>query len=502
VLHNVQDVEDAFQATFLVLAKKAATLRQPPLLSGWLHGVAYHVALRLKAKTQRRTAHEHRIDPLPPGDAMDDITWRELRSVLDEELQRLPEKYRAPLVLCYLEARTQDEAARHLGWSKNTFGRRINQARQMLARRLTRRGLTLPAALTAPLLIDGTASAALPPLLVASTVRAGLVLAVGNPASGIVSVQVVALAESGVGSLLTKKSSIALVLLASLALGVGGLLAQRVLHSRTFAEARVVPPAPATPSAPARSASKDQDLEIKGRVLDPDGKPLAGARLLLRSGDAAQKAGTSVRATTDKDGLFRFKATAADFGPQGKTTLAAATQGFGPDWIEITAEHRNDLTLRLVKDDKPIEGRVLDLEGKPIAGVTLEVQRLARKAKDEDLTSWLDQHAKPGGYLAWENGLQSVHADLLDVPVTATTNADGKVRLSGFGRERVLRLKLHGPAIEHRTFWAMTRQGPTKGLKPGDYGFYAAAFDMVVGPTKPIIGTVRDRTTGKPLAQW
>ncbi len=500
VLHNLQDVEDAFQATFLVLAKKAATLRQPPLLSGWLHGVAYHVALRLKAKTQRRTVHEQRVDPLSSSDAMDDITWRELRSVLDEELQRLPERYRAPLVLCYLEARTQDEAAQRLGWSKNTFGRRMNQARQMLARRLTRRGLTLPAALTAPLLIDGAAQAALPPLLVSSTVRAGLDSATGQAMDALVSAQVAALAEGGVGSLLAKKASIAVVVLVSLMLGVGGLLAHRTLHSRTFAEARPVPPAPATQSPPARSASKDRAIEIKGHVLDPDGKPLAGARLLLRSENAAQKAGTSVRATTDKDGHFRFKATAADFGPHGKTTLAAAAQGFGPDWIEITAEHRNDLTLRLVKDDVSIEGRVLDLEGKPIAGVTIEVHRLARKTKNEDLTSWLDQHMRPRGSFAWENGLQSVRADLLEVPITATTNVDGKLHLSGFGRERVLRLKIHGPTIEHRVFWAMTRKGPSKGLKPGDYGFYAAAFDMVVGPTKPIIGTVRDKNTGKPLA--
>jgi protocatechuate 3,4-dioxygenase beta subunit len=305
------------------------------------------------------------------------------------------------------------------------------------------------------------------------------------------------LAEGGAASLLTKKTTLVFVLLVSLTLGIGGLLAQRAISSRTLAEA---PATPAPQSLPARSASKDEALSIKGRVLDPGGKPLAGARLLLRSEAAAKKAGVSVRATTDKDGLFQFQVPAADFGPQGKTTLAASAQGFGPDWIELTTEHRNDLTLRLVKDDVPIEGRVLDLEGKPIAGVTIEVQRLARKAKDEDLTSWLDQHVRPRGHWGWENGLQSVRADFLDVPGTVTTGADGKFHLSGLGRERVLRLKVHGPTVEHRVFWAMTRKGPSKGLMPGDYGFYPATFDMVIGPAKPIVGTVRDKGTGKPLA--
>jgi len=504
VLHNVQDVEDAFQATFLVLAKKAATLRQPPLLSGWLHGVAYHVALRLKAKTQRRTAHEHRVDPPHPSDALDDITWRELRSVLDEELQRLPEKYRAPLVLCYLEAQTQDEAARRLGWSKNTFGRRINQARQMLARRLTRRGLTLPAALTAPLLIDGAATASVPPLLAASTVRAGLALAVGNPASGIVSAQVLALAEGGVGSLLVKKASIALVLLVPLTLGLGGLLAHRTVQDRTCAETPAAPkalPGEPTPPPPAHSASKEQVLLIKGRVLDPGGKPVAGARLLMRSTDAVQEAGTSVRATTDKDGLFRFKATAADFGPQGKTTLAAVAQGFGPDWREIKADNKDDVSLQLVEDDVPIEGRVLDLEGQPIAGVLVRADYVNARTDGSDLTDWLQHQTKKSPIQGFDPPeFKSLLTTGLPFPTTKLTDKDGRFRLTGFGRERIVRLQIEGPGIEKTIRWAATRSGPVGGWVPGHRGLYAAKFDYLAAPCKPIVGTVRDKRTGKPLA--
>src|SRR5579875_4126287 len=193
ILQHAQDAEDAFQATFLVLARKAGSIRKQTSLGSWLHGVAYHSAECLRAKTKRRTAHERRLNAPPPGEAMDDITWRELRSVLDEELRSLPEKYRAPLVLCYLEGRTQDEAARQLGWSKNTFRRRLESARNALS-----------AALTAPLLIDCAAQASLPPLLAAATVRAGLSSALGNSVSGIVSAQVAALVESATGTWLAK----------------------------------------------------------------------------------------------------------------------------------------------------------------------------------------------------------------------------------------------------------------------------------------------------------
>jgi len=122
----------------------------------------------LKVKARRRAAHEQRWSAPPTDDVLNDITWRELRRVLDDELRRLPEKYRAPLVLCYLEGKTRDEAARQFDWSKAVFRRRLERGRDALGRRLTRRGVTLSAALSAPLLADTGAQAALPPLLAAS----------------------------------------------------------------------------------------------------------------------------------------------------------------------------------------------------------------------------------------------------------------------------------------------------------------------------------------------
>ena len=167
-----------------------------------------------------------------------------------------------------------------------TFRRRLESGRAALARRLTRRGVTLSAALSAPLLADAAAQASVSPLLVANTVPRGLASASGQVTDAMVSAQVRDLVEAGTSTLLAKKANVVLVVLVSLMLGLGGLLAHRAFHSPTLAEAPAAPPA--APSPPVQSKSKGQTIDIKGRVLDPDGKPLAGARLLLMT-DAPRK---------------------------------------------------------------------------------------------------------------------------------------------------------------------------------------------------------------------
>jgi RNA polymerase sigma factor (sigma-70 family) len=162
VLGDAHDAEDAFQATFLVLARRASTLDRQGTVAGWLYTVAYHIALRAKADAVRRRERERRVAPVPRTETADD-----LRPILDEELRRLPDKYRLPVVLCYLEGKTQEEAAGLLGWTKGTVSGRLARARETLRGRLTRRGLTpdvcalppIPSGVVPALLREGTLAA-------------------------------------------------------------------------------------------------------------------------------------------------------------------------------------------------------------------------------------------------------------------------------------------------------------------------------------------------------
>src|SRR5262249_34111246 len=125
VLHSIHDAEDAFQATFLVLARKAGSVRQPDALGNWLYGVAYRTALEARTRAAKRRARERELAEEPPVEPGGAIDWSDLRAVLDGEVNRLPDKYRSPFVLCYLEGRTNEEAARLLRCPKGTILSRL-----------------------------------------------------------------------------------------------------------------------------------------------------------------------------------------------------------------------------------------------------------------------------------------------------------------------------------------------------------------------------------------
>jgi RNA polymerase sigma factor (sigma-70 family) len=179
VLHQEQDVEDAFQATFLVLAQNLRTIRKHTSLASWLHGVAHRVALKARTQAVTRRRHEQ-LAAVRPLRSPEEMTWAEVGAILDAELGTFPEKWRLPLVLCYLEGRTQDEAARELGCGKNTLRRRLDEARAALGRRLRRRGIVLPATLSAVLLSECVVSAGLPPGLAEPVLKAAACAATGR----------------------------------------------------------------------------------------------------------------------------------------------------------------------------------------------------------------------------------------------------------------------------------------------------------------------------------
>jgi RNA polymerase sigma factor (sigma-70 family) len=169
LLYDSRDVEDAFQATFLVLLRKAGALRDAEALGPWLHGVAYRVAARIRSKSSRRPSEELKGARSEAVEPACDLERSELRTLIDEEIRRLPEKYRRPVVLCYLEGRTHEEAARRLRCTAGSVRGRLDRARQKLHDRLTRRGLAPAAGLAAMTVGAEVTHAAVPPPLVAAT---------------------------------------------------------------------------------------------------------------------------------------------------------------------------------------------------------------------------------------------------------------------------------------------------------------------------------------------
>jgi RNA polymerase sigma factor (sigma-70 family) len=268
VLADWQAAEDAFQATFLVLARKANSIARRELLSNWLHGVAYRVASRARVETAKRAHRQSQAEARKPEDPLSEVTARELCAVLDEEMTRLPQLYRLPLLLCHLEGQTRDQAASQLGTSVRTVTRRLERGRELLRVRLTRRGITLPAALLVAELTAPTTSAAVPSLLAASTVKAAMLYAVGSTA-GASSPEALTLAEGVLKAMSVSKLKIAVtfVVLFTIA-GVGAYGLQERLHREE-----------SPPSAP---DSKERIRTDKPPRVDVLGDPLpAGATARL-----------------------------------------------------------------------------------------------------------------------------------------------------------------------------------------------------------------------------
>jgi RNA polymerase sigma factor (sigma-70 family) len=242
-LNDEQLAEDVLQATFLILARNAAAIRNRQSLGSWLHGVALRLARKAKADAARAGRGDTRPDHEPPPCPAVEASWREVRQILDEELQRLPENYRLPLVLCYLEGRTRDEAAAELGWTLSRLKGLLERARERLRSRLIRRGLA-PAVAGSAILVDTALAAPVPPLLAVATLRAALRLASGE-ALDICGVSKTVVSLVG-GFRVMGSKKLALMLVLALGLGVlgagSGLLVWRAMAAGSAGEPVASPP--------------------------------------------------------------------------------------------------------------------------------------------------------------------------------------------------------------------------------------------------------------------
>jgi RNA polymerase sigma factor (sigma-70 family) len=450
-----EDADDAFQATFLCLLRQAKSIRERRDLRGWLLTVANRVSMAALRRSRRR--REQPAVEVATQSA--DPSWREACVILHEEIDRLPERFRLPLVLCYFEGFSRDEAAEQLGWSAGTVKGRLERGRQALKARLIRRGIALSVgALT---LTGREALASVPPELMHATL---------DLTGGRIKPALAALLAATRFALVRRATIFAGILLIA---GVG-----------TLAGLPRPEAAKATPADPPATKPADATT-IRGKIIGPDGKPFAGAKLSLN--------GEKDLGTSGADGSFNVEV------PPGNVVLLAIAKDHGPAWIDLPTDQAN-VTLRLVKDDLPIRGRIVDLQGKPLARVIVELASLVA-AKSEDiipvvrgmLRDWPDPRVPMPDQQLWP----PVAARL----ASATTDADGRFELLGLGRSRLASLRISGAGVEQAQLKVATvEKFPPRSVIISPAVIYPASFQHLAKPGRTVRGAVREKGSGKPLA--
>ena len=409
VLGNAHDAEDVFQAAFVLLARRAPSGHWHPSVASWLHRTAHLLALKVRRGAARRTRREGAVTPRVPADPLAELTARELLAVLDEELLALPEPLRGPLVLCYLEGATRDEAAARLGCPLATLKNRLERGRDRLQAALARRGLGLSAALLGTLL-GARPAHAVPVPLVQSMSHIVRTLATGNP-DGVISSRVAQLVSGGIGMTGRNKMRATLGVLL-----LGGFLAVGAVASSTAPAAPVAPPTGTTAPldrAPEPHAPPVTAGTMRVIVLDAKGEPLPGANVYASVWTDEKDYQANRDVETDATGAARIELPKTCYtlrlwaSKSGCATLFANWERAElSDGKGVPAEY----TFRLERAGTA-GGRIVDEKGRPVAGAKVEV-RLGndpRPARSDGRVRYSDT-------LAWGS----------DAP---TTDAEGRWRI-------------------------------------------------------------------------
>jgi RNA polymerase sigma factor (sigma-70 family) len=500
-----QDAEDACQATFLVLAQKAQRKGWRPSIANWLYTTARKVAHNARVATERRVKRERRGAVPEAVQPVDLMTGRELLAVLDQELDKLPPRYREPLVLCYLEGLSHDEAALRLGLVLGTLKIRLVRGRKRLGDAMLGRGCVLGAGLLA--LVATSAAEASPPHLIQAVLAtvsgtppaAVAQLAKGVAVNGTVNKAVVVLvAVVGAATLGIGWSSMKLPAAAHLSAQPG--LAQALTPEKHPAREDRKPPA-------------ENEINVSGQVLDPDGKPVPGATIALANLLREDKVVKDLT-KTDKDGRFRCDVPSS--GENGYRNLVARSAGFAADWIDLPPGKKPEpeIVFRLSKGEVPVRGRVLTLEGKPVPGAVVHVSRIyapdGKNGLKQVYETWPGDPDK-GAHLLQKHLGYPTSAGL---PEKVTVDAEGRFEIIGVGDGRLLMLHITGDSIEHTYVRVAVDPGfDPRAIRPDtsktDPGrmvnrvgppLYGPTFDHAAEPCRVITGTVRDQKTGKAMA--
>jgi RNA polymerase sigma factor (sigma-70 family) len=403
VTGNPHDADDAFQATFLVLARKAHKIRPPEQLGAWLYGVAYRTALKARTVASRRREGERRVavmnslNDLSTPAADDDPRWADLRPVLDEELSRLPDRYRAAIVACDLEGKSRQDAAAGLAINEGTLSSRLSRGREMLAARLTRRGVALSAGAVAALVTTNAATTAPAAALVTNTATAAVSLVTGGTvAAGAVSAKAAVLSEGVLRAMFVSKAKIVASLVLGAALtGTGvAVVTQIALADKT--------PKPARPDAAGGKFAKADYVQpdVAGVVTEvsADAKSVT-----IRTGKGNK---TEPPASAKIEVTPATEITFSSIGPGGD---AAAIGYHAQVWLEPNSNARAARIAyngqQSIKDNRPVgvSGKIsaVSADGKQITVASRAAEKAgkgekgAKGEKGDKGVAAPDKNAKP-----------------------------------------------------------------------------------------------------------
>jgi RNA polymerase sigma factor (sigma-70 family) len=494
LLGDHQHAEDAFQAVFLVLACRAHLIRNPDLLGNWLYGVSVRTARNAKVRIKRQRLSEDCPIMRHPNSnsrsatpADETLIDREEAAALHDEINRLPDPFRAPVVLCYFEGLSLDEAAQRLGCPAGTVHSRLARARNKLRRGLIRRGLVAPAAALVALFETRFASAAVSTPLCDITTRVAIRFAADQATVARAAV----LAREVLRSMLVNQLKLAaLVFLFLSAVATGAAyVGQTPIEDRQAGK-------PDQPQLAVRTDSGDHKLApgrmfVVGRVLDPAGKPVPNAMTMVYArskslGDSPlldQMEPVPIDdARADGSGRFHLDAPRISSSRHDIFDAVALAPGYGVGCVELDPDADQpaaDITLR---PENVVHGRLFDIQGQPVAGVTVSVsgvrplglssRTLALEHSEGIATFWW---ANLNDFPAW--------------PRPATTDAQGRFVMHGVGRNHRVFLTARHPRYALQAFEVETNDAPE-----------SKQVTLALSPARIIKGRLTYGDTGKPVA--
>jgi RNA polymerase sigma factor (sigma-70 family) len=479
ILRNEADAEDAFQATFLILVKKASTILPRAMVGNWLYGVAHNTALKAKAMNSKRRMREKQAGERLRQKGSGAVAGQ-LQDLLDEELSRLPDKFRVPVVLCDLECKPLKEAARQLGWPQGTVASRLARGRALLAKRLARHGLVFSGGALGALLSEGVAVADIPATLLQTTVEAATPVAAGVAAAMVVSARVAALTQGVLKTMFLTKLKVILVVVGAVFGGTMALWTQPLAVGAKQAVERKEPgPKPVVKQKdqlPAKvtwklrsSIPMPANDQTPGMAISPDGSKIGTAHWReARLWDAAtgKELATLKFASKTLSGTGRGVAFSAD----GKV-LAAVDYTDVKLWDASTGEE----LARLSGHETGLSCMAFSPDGKKLATGSNQETRSVR------LWDVADREELP------------IEFKVADPPMSLAFSPDGKTLAAGMFKGGI-------------KLWDVATSQELAGWK----GHQDWAMSLAFSPNGKVLasgcadGTAKlwDAATGKELASW